>query len=160
MKRHSFAASLALGLLSILAIAGPLAATEATPFRGSYEGSFTVTSATPPFIDAFLEGAGHATHLGRFTVTEPHHVNLETATGTGTFTFVAANGDTMTADVNAEAFPTDDPDVLLIVEHATITGGTGRFAGATGSFTVERVQDIPTSTTSSSFEGTIVLAKH
>jgi hypothetical protein len=157
MKRHTSAASLVLGLLSVLALAGPAAAREAKPFRGSYEASFTVTPAAPPFIDALLEGSGHANHLGRFTVIEPHHVNLETATGTGTFTFVAANGDTLTADVTAQAFPTDDPDVLFVVEHATITGGTGRFAGATGSFTVERVQDIPTSTVSSSFTGTLSL---
>lgn len=47
------------------------------------------------------------------------------------------------------------PGVLSIRETATITGGTGRFAGATGSFTAERVFNIATSITTGSFEGAI-----
>ena len=35
------------------------------------------------------------------------------------------------------------------------TGGTGRFAGATGEFTVERLVDTATGETEGSFEGTI-----
>jgi len=45
--------------------------------------------------------------------------------------------------------------VVRIVEEATITGGTGRFAGATGSFTTVRLYDPVAGTTSGSFEGTI-----
>jgi hypothetical protein len=47
--------------------------------------------------------------------------------------------------------------VLYIEETATITGGTGRFAGATGSFTAERLYDMVAGTTIGSFEGTIAL---
>ena len=47
------------------------------------------------------------------------------------------------------------PGVLYIVETAIITGGTGRFAGATGSFTVERLFDTVAGTITGSFEGTI-----
>jgi hypothetical protein len=45
--------------------------------------------------------------------------------------------------------------VVRIVEGATITGGTGRFAGATGSFTVVRLYDPVAGTTVGSFEGAI-----
>jgi hypothetical protein len=45
--------------------------------------------------------------------------------------------------------------VLYIVEVATITSGTGRFAGATGTFITERWFDTITFTTIGSFEGTI-----
>ena len=47
------------------------------------------------------------------------------------------------------------PGFLYIVETATITGGTGRFAGATGSFVCERLYDIAGGTTIGSFDGTI-----
>jgi hypothetical protein len=41
------------------------------------------------------------------------------------------------------------------VESATITGGTGRFTSATGSFTVERLFDPSTNITTGTFDGTI-----
>ena len=68
---------------------------------------------------------------------------------------MAANGDTLTATFAGAAMPTADPTVLAIEEHATITGGTGRFAGATGSFTTERLYDTVAGTTIGYFEGTI-----
>jgi hypothetical protein len=42
-----------------------------------------------------------------------------------------------------------------VVEDATITGGTGRFANATGSFTVERLFSFVTNSGGGSIEGTI-----
>jgi hypothetical protein len=51
--------------------------------------------------------------------------------------------------------PTDTPDVIRITEINTITGGTGRFAGAQGSFTMERLASVVTFFTSGSFHGTI-----
>jgi hypothetical protein len=60
-------------------------------------------------------------------------VCLETArfsqAGDGWIT--AANGDTLTADFTGEA---QVGPIISILEHATITGGTGRFAGAAGNF--------------------------
>lgn len=69
--------------------------------------------------------------------------------------FTAANGDTLTAAFTGQSTPTATPTVHAIEERATITGGTGRFASAVGSFTVERVLDLTTLVTSGSFEGTI-----
>jgi hypothetical protein len=122
------------------------------PFKGNFEGTQRSTPLLPPlaFVDA--SATGNATHLGRFTVEFSHTVNFATRTGEGTYTFTAANGDTLTADFTGQAQP---GPIVSIVEHAIITGGTGRFAGATGSFTVQRQFDPVTGTTKGSFEGTI-----
>jgi hypothetical protein len=128
------------------------------PLKGRMEGTVVITP-TPPFPPASatveISASGNATHLGRFTVQIPHVVDFATATGVGTFTFTAANGDLLTATFTGQA-DTSQP-IFSIEEHATITGGTGRFAGATGSFVVQRLFDPVALTTTGSFEGTITL---
>ena len=135
MKRHSFCLSLALATLSVLGVAASLAAGQQVPFKGRLEGVVTVTPVpgSPPFIvDVLVEGTGNATHLGQFTLDIPHRVNRATRTAIGSYHFTAANGDTLSADFTGQSMPTATPGVIAIVETATITGGTGRFAGATG----------------------------
>ncbi|WP_406695111.1 hypothetical protein V5E97_29140 [Singulisphaera sp. Ch08] len=124
-------------------------------FRGSLDGVVTRGTPGPSGAPVLVEGTGHAAHLGRFTFSFPHLVNATTRVATGTYTFTAANGDTLTADVTGQAVPVGTTGVLHIVETATITGGTGRFAGATGSFTIERDYDTVAGTTTGSFLGTI-----
>jgi hypothetical protein len=124
------------------------------PFKGRLEGTATITPGTPPFLSVLIEGTGNATHLGRFIMEIPHAVNTTNRTSTGTYEFTAANGDTLTAGFTGQA-TLIAPGVLSVAETATITGGTGRFADANGSFTVERVFNQLTGLTTGSFEGTI-----
>jgi hypothetical protein len=135
----------------------PAIAGEVVPFKGRLEGASTITFDPPPspFFSVLLEGTGHATLLGRFTVEAPHRVNSATGSAIGSFTFTASNGDRLTADFTGASTPTATPGVFAIVETANITGGTGRFAGATGSFIVERSVDLGTLLTTGSFEGMI-----
>jgi hypothetical protein len=138
-------------------VAGIAAASE-VPFKGRLEGSFAVAFDPPPspfFSVSFEDVGGNATQLGRFTVEAPHRVNTSTGTAAGSFLFTAANGDRLTADFTGSSGPTETPDVFAIVETATVTGGTGQFAGATGRFIVERLVNLATSFTTGSFEGTI-----
>ena len=65
------------------------------------------------------------------------------------------NGDTLSATFTGQATPTSTPGLLTIVETATITGGTGRFSDATGTFTAQRVFNQLTGVTTGSFEGRI-----
>lgn len=136
---------------------GGLAAAKEVPFKGRFEGSFTFVPDAPPspFASVHLTATGEATNLGRFTLDAPHRVNLATLTATGTFEFKAANGDKVTAGFTGLATPTGTPGVFSIVETATVTGGTGRFAGATGSFIVTRTVDLASPSATGSFEGTI-----
>ena len=135
--------------------AGVLSNDQEVPFKGRLEGTATITPGTPPFLSVSIAGAGNATHLGRFTVEIPHVVNPTNRTSTGTYEFTAANGDTLTAAFAGQSTLTA-PGVLSVVDTATITGGTGRFADATGIFTVERVFNQVTGVTTGSFEGTVL----
>jgi hypothetical protein len=126
---------------------------QSVPFKGSFEGSQTVTPLQPPLAAIDGSATGTGTHLGQFTVTFPHTVNFATRTGVGTYTFTAANGDTLTGDFTGQA--QGAPPLVSIVEQVTVTGGTGRFAGATGTFTVQRQFNQSTGATQGSFEGEI-----
>jgi hypothetical protein len=130
---------------------------QVVPFKGRLEGTVTVSPLTPPFALVTIVAIGTATELGRFTLVVPHTVNFATATGVGTFTFTSANGDTLAADFTGQADVS--APVFSIVEHATITGGTGRFAGATGSFTAHRLYDPVAGTTTGSIDGDIALPR-
>ena len=76
-----------------------------------------------------------------------------TRSGQGTYTFTAADGSTLTANFTGQA--QGGPAVVSLEEHATIAGGTGRFANATGSFVVQRTFEPATGKTEGPFDGTI-----
>jgi hypothetical protein len=156
MKRLSPTARAAFALLALLVLGGTAAAGELVPFKGDLDATVERTPVPgEPLVLVEVDGGGKAAHLGRFTFEAPHYVNTATRTAAGTYTFTAANGDTLTADFTGTATPVPGSSLLYIVETATITGGTGRFADATGSFTVERLYDPVDGTTTGSFEGTL-----
>lgn len=113
-----------------------------------------------PTIYVHATGSGNATTLGKYTATYEGVVhNDENGVGTAALTahFIAANGDSLFAEASGLGTPTETPGVFRIVEEYTITGGTGRFAGATGSFTVERLVTLATGVTDGTIEGKIAL---
>lgn len=134
------------------------------PFTGTLEG--THTSRTPlqqPFVLDRFDAAGQATFVGRFELVVQATVNfgVRPVTGAGTYTFTAANGDVLAADQTGVSSLVG-PGVVLITERAVVDPerSTGRFAGARGSFTVERLADAATGVggvTAGSFEGTLSL---
>jgi hypothetical protein len=163
MKTHI---SLALVAMFVtLALVGPAAAElicpaavqQGVPFHGTIQGVETDV-VTFPTLSVDGSGAGIATHLGEFTVSWLLTVDISTdpSPATGTFEFIAANGDHLFTDIVGEG---SGAPIAHITECNTITGGTGRFAGATGEFTLHRVLDLSTGSTSGSFDGTLVMHK-
>ena len=120
-------------LLLILAVSA-LQAGELVPFRGSWEGStVSATFPAPGVVFVVSAGEGQATHLGRYFMSSPHFTYLATGMVEGEQNFTAANGDVLNATFSGQLLPRAD-GCLEGTLPATITGGTGRFAGATGSY--------------------------
>lgn len=124
----------ALLLLSVVLCVPTLRAGEMVPFRGDWEGStVSATPVGPNVVLVVSSGTGNATHLGAFEMTSPHLTYLDTFAVDGTQLFTAANGDTVTATITGQFFPNADGNLEATLA-GTITGGTGRFADATGSY--------------------------
>ena len=100
---------------------------DQVPFKGKAKGA--VVNAVPEATGVVLtvHAVGRATHLGSFFREELIHFNPVAGTLNGTVTFTAANGDQLFGIV-AGGFvsPTTAAGTY------TFTGGTGRFANATG----------------------------
>jgi hypothetical protein len=114
------------------------------PFKGHAE--YTLTAVEPDGTLRYI-GTGLATHLGLFTADASLFPD-----GDGKFSataiFTAANGDQLFLIAEGTfTLPT------LVVGKATITGGTGRFEGATGDADFMDVTSIVS--VDQSFEGTI-----
>jgi hypothetical protein len=124
------------------------------PFHGSIEATETETGSFP-VLSVTLTGEGNATHLGKYSAIFTFHLDLRTISGVGSFTLTAANGDTLFGDLAGHG--TVGNGLVMISETGTITGGTGRFAEASGSFVVTRTLVQATGVSSGSFDGTIDL---
>ena len=136
-------------------IGGGVATTEAKggselPFKGTYEGLETVLTPSQHHLDA----TGNATHLGRFTVTADW--TLAQPAGFGTSTWTAANGDEVSTSFTRRAVVV--PPTITFTETHTITPGTGRFANASGTFTVVQTRGLSMPyNNSATIDGTINL---
>ena len=143
------------------ALAVPAAAQQRVPFKGTFQGNDAVTpGSSSTMIVVTTTGTGIGTLVGRFSFIEEVTASLETGLLTGTALWTAANGDTVSTTVFGSAAPSDNPNYLKITETHTITGGTGRFTGAQGSFPVDRMHAFAaesdrTHLTFGSFHGTM-----
>ena len=156
MKTHRlFVGLVAAFAISLASVAVSATAAE-TPFKGTVNAVETGTfvPGVPPTRLLVRDGTGTATYLGKYTEHITMQIDLLTRHSMGSATFTAANGDTLTATVEGQATPAS-PGVLSIVEVYTITGGTGRFADATGSFTLNSTVDQATGVSSGTFSGAI-----
>jgi hypothetical protein len=153
IRRPMFFALVAAFAVSLASTAVSAEAAE-TPFKGTVNAVET-SQLVFPIASVNREGTGTATYLGKFTEHVTLQVNVLTGSATGAATFTAANGDSLSASVVGQSTRIG-PTVLSIVEAYTITGGTGRFAGVTGTFTLEATVDQTTGASSGTLSGSIV----
>ena len=165
LLRRFFSAGLALAIVAVAGLDERLLAGPPLPFQGSLEGTLVSrTPLAPGIVFDRFEITGTGTQLGNFDLVIEAVVDFTSlpVTGVGTCTFTAANGDILVGDTMGFSSLVE-PGLVLITEHSIIDpyNSTGRFAGATGSFTVKRLADVATGVngeTVGSFEGAISLA--
>jgi hypothetical protein len=121
----------------------PAPASDQVPFNGVVSGYVDSQSGTECEPSTHVINFGHANQLGAFTGTaeffprpcEPDPDLCENNIPyTGTFDWFAANGDEIYGTFEGYLCPTETPGVYDNHETAEVTGGTGRFANATGHF--------------------------
>jgi hypothetical protein len=118
----------------VLLAALPALAAEQVPFKGTWIGS--TVSATPVGESVVLvvsSGTGITTHLGKMVMTTPHLSYLDTFVVEGTQVFTAANGDILNATITGQFVPNAEGNLEATLI-GLITGGTGRFEGASGTY--------------------------
>jgi hypothetical protein len=109
-------------------------------FKGTFQGqdAHDILPAGATSVAIRTTAAGVGTRLGRLSLNREVTGSLLTFSAAGSAEWVAANGDRIYTMVVGQAEPSDLPGGFLkVTETHTITGGTGRFAKAQGSFTVE-----------------------
>ena len=138
LRRLLVLSSLVLAVAA-LSPAAALGATQGTarPLKGTSTATAVVDTAAGT---GTVDGAILFTQLGKGT----YHTDLTGFTSTGntfafggTATFVAANGDKVFTTIAGTGTVTSTGSESTTVD--TITGGTGRFADASGTFTVTTV---------------------
>jgi hypothetical protein len=136
------------------ALAVPAAAQHQVPFKGAMQGHDTDTGFTSTTVTVLTVGTGIGALVGQFSFIQTFTVDFTTGHDTGSAQWFAANGDSISTTLNGSG-EIIEPGLISITEVHTITGGTGRFAGAQGSFTVKRLASGVTFLTSGSYDGTI-----
>jgi hypothetical protein len=102
------------------------------PFRAAFITEFE-SVVNFPIAHISVIGQGGALHMGATkAVTTDQAVNLITGEGTATYTLTAANDDTVVLSLEVQTTFVSMSEVTFEGSY-TVAGGTGRFAGATGS---------------------------
>ncbi len=112
------------------------------PLKGTYS---TVNEALsgPPMSLQKITGTGQSTLLGHSKFIAFSTLDLTTPPPfklSGTSTSYAANGDVFYTSFTGTSTPNPDGTLTVVINH-TITGGTGRFNNAGGSFISNTIAD-------------------
>ena len=119
--------------LAVCALVLPVVGNAKHPVERPFKASGIVThQESNPDYSGSMEVVGTATHLGKFVSQARWVFNASTFTLYVRADFTAANGDTLQAEF--PAWIVDPVTGFSDSGVATITGGTGRFANATGSY--------------------------
>jgi hypothetical protein len=133
---------------------GNPAVTE-VPIRGTCEATLAEPPVfTPPILRQVSTGTCQLSHLGRVSLWTVAEINTATLAQVAEITYTAASGDMLFANSTGAATP-GAPGILHFTGITTLTGGTGRFAGAAGEMMASGTLDMATGNASFSYDGRI-----
>jgi len=118
-------------------------------------GGFVLPGACAGGVAVDIDGAGTATHVGRYEYSALECFNLGAGTFAGAATITAADGATLSGHYAGTVAGTAGPNVITYAEDFVIDGGTGRFAGASGHLTVDGLADLATGAHSQTLSGSL-----
>jgi hypothetical protein len=119
--------------------------------------STEVYSTAYPTMLVTANGWGEVSELGRFTVNYETEMNLLDLSASESAHFVGTNGNSIQAKGLGQASQDQSPGIFQVVEIYTITGGTGRFTGASGTLTLKRVVNLATGSTAGTLDGYVLI---
>jgi len=133
-RRLPVPASLVIAVALLALAPQPACAGGEAPFHANFITQFQ-TVLEFPILHVTVEGRGQATYMGRTTAdTDDQMVNLVDGSGSATYTLADKKGDTLVLSLVVPVGGTINVDGGVIFSGSyTITGGTGKFNGATGS---------------------------
>lgn len=135
---------------------GTISTVTRVPFKGSLQSTETYSNSLTT-LSVSASGSGNATQIGQFTIRYQSEVNLFDFSVIETTQFTGSNGDSLQAKGIGQATENRTPGMFNVVQIYTITGGTGRFAGASGTITLNRLMSLMTGATASTFEGYLLM---
>ena len=154
-------------LVIVLVAAGALAASAAASgrmhpieVRGHDTGTFSLAPGPAPGIYLSTDvSSGVATHLGRYDFVA--HEVFDAANNVvtqATFTITTRRG-TLSGSYTATTGTGATPNIVTYHAPGSITGGTGRYSGATGTIVFDGFGDLQTSALDDSFAARIFLPR-
>jgi hypothetical protein len=139
MRFQAIRVAVMIAVSTAVALAG-----EQARVQGVESGHFITNPGTQPttvITNDFAEGV--ARHLGKYTLIAREEINLDTgAVASGAFVITAANGETIRGTYTGQA--SFGETGASWTADGYISGGTGRFAGATGTIHFDGSSDFTT----------------
>jgi hypothetical protein len=102
-------------------------------------------------------GSGTATQIGQFTLTYQGKLDFSDLSTAESARLKASNGDRIDLTGVGQATQSTTPSIFNIIQIYKVTGGTGQFAGAGGTITLNRIFNIASGLSSATFDGYILL---
>jgi len=126
---------LALAAVTVTLPSSAALAGDGMPIEGILAVNFTRSTTSPGIFAVSANGIGNLSNVGNlsFQLQKTLDFTATIPTMVGTFTITAANGDTFTGTYGGVITAPDSNGFAAFSGQITVTSGTGRFQGASGS---------------------------